>query len=123
IAAAYLPICGTCATGWALDRISGRARPEGGNMVVGRRTFLGAAAGTFAVARGFPAIAQNAPLRIGCVTTLSGAAGILGRPQRLGMELAARRLNAAGGILGRQVEIIVRDDQSRPNDAVAAVRE
>ncbi len=76
-----------------------------------------------AIARGFPAIAQNQPLRIACITTLSGAAGILGRPQRLGMELAARKLNAAGGILGRQVEIIVRDDQSRPNDAVAAMRE
>lgn len=92
-------------------------------MVVSRRTLLGAAAGTLAIARGFPAIAQNAPLRIGCVTTLSGAAGILGRPQRLGMELAAKKINAAGGILGRQIEIIVRDDQSRPNDAVAAVRE
>lgn len=92
-------------------------------MVVSRRTLLGAAAGTLAIARGFPAIAQNAPLRIGCITTLSGAAGILGRPQRLGMELSARKLNAAGGILGRRIEIVVRDDQSRPNDAVAAVRE
>jgi len=92
-------------------------------MTVSRRTFLGAAAGTLAIARGLPSIAQSAPVRIGCITTLSGAAGILGKPQRLGMELAAKTINAAGGILGRQIEIVVRDDQSKPNDALAAVRE
>lgn len=92
-------------------------------MLVNRRTFLGGSLGVLAASRGGPAIAQNAPLKIGCVTTLSGAASILGKPQQMGMELFARKVNAAGGILGRKVEIVVRDDQSKPNVAVAAVRE
>src|SRR3954467_6176263 len=92
-------------------------------MLVNRRTFLGGSLGALAASRGLPAIAQNAPLRIGCITPLSGAASILGKPQQMGMELFARKVNAAGGILGRKVEIVVRDDQSKPNVAVAAVRE
>lgn len=92
-------------------------------MQINRRGLLGTSLATLAVMRGFPAIAQNAPIKIGCITTLSGAAGIMGKPQHLGMQLAAKRINAAGGIQGRQVEIIVRDDESKPNTGVAAVRE
>jgi branched-chain amino acid transport system substrate-binding protein len=88
-----------------------------------RRSFIATSVGALAVARGFPAIAQSGPIRIGCITTLSGAASILGKPQHMGMEIAAKKLNEAGGILGRQVEIVVRDDQSKPDIAVAAVRE
>lgn len=92
-------------------------------MKINRRTMLGGSIGALAALRGMPAIAQSGPLKIGCITTLSGAAGILGKPQLLGMEIAARKLNAQGGILGRQIEIVARDDQSTPNTAVAAVRE
>lgn len=92
-------------------------------MKISRRAFIGTSLGALAVSRGFPAFAQSGPIRIGCITTLSGAASILGKPQHLGMEIAAKKLNEAGGILGRQVEIVVRDDQSKPDIAVAAVRE
>lgn len=92
-------------------------------MKTSRRTFLGGSLGALAAAQGKYAIAQSAPLRIGCITTLSGAAGILGKPQHFGMVLAAKKINESGGILGRQVEIVVRDDQSKPDTAVAAVRE
>ncbi|MET0606460.1 MAG: ABC transporter substrate-binding protein [Beijerinckiaceae bacterium] len=92
-------------------------------MSTSRRTFLGASIGAIAASQGLPARSQNSPIRIGCITTLSGAAGILGKPQHQGMLLAAKRINESGGILGRQIEIIVRDDQSKPDVAVAAVRE
>lgn len=92
-------------------------------MKLTRRTFVSASIGALAIPRGFPAIAQSGPLRIGCITTLSGASAILGRPQQMGMEIAAKKLNEAGGILGRQVEIVVRDDQAKPDIAVAAVKE
>ncbi len=92
-------------------------------MRANRRIFLRGSLCALATMRAFPAIAQKAPLKIGCITTLSGAAGIMGKPQNLGMLLAAKKLNAAGGILGRQVEVILRDDESKPNTAVAAVRE
>lgn len=92
-------------------------------MKLTRRHFIGTSIGALAMTRGLPAFAQGEPLRIGCITTLSGAASILGKPQHLGMEIAAKAINANGGILGRQVEIVVRDDQSKPDIAVAAVRE
>ena len=95
----------------------------GYGMSTSRRTFLGASIGAIAASQGLPARSQNSPIRIGCITTLSGAAGILGKPQHQGMLLAAKRINESGGILGRQIEIIVRDDQSKPDVAVAAVRE
>jgi branched-chain amino acid transport system substrate-binding protein len=95
----------------------------GKTMPLKRRRFVGASLGALAAMRGFPAIAQKAPIQIACITTLSGAAGILGKPQYLGVQLAAKRINEAGGILGRPVETIVRDDASNPNTAVAAVRE
>ncbi|MEV5407139.1 ABC transporter substrate-binding protein, partial [Streptomyces albidoflavus] len=88
-----------------------------------RRTFLGTSLGALAASRGLPALAQEGPIKIGCITTLSGAASILGKPQHLGMEIAAKKINESGGILGRKVQIIVRDDQSKPDVAVAAVRE
>jgi branched-chain amino acid transport system substrate-binding protein len=92
-------------------------------MALKRRSLIRASLGTLGAITGFPAIAQKAPVRIACITTLSGAAGILGKPQYLGMQLAAKTLNASGGILGRQIETLVRDDASNPNTAVAAVRE
>jgi branched-chain amino acid transport system substrate-binding protein len=90
-------------------------------MLISRRGVLAGSVAAVAM----PGIlrAQGAPLKIGCITTLSGAAGILGKPQQLGMVMAAKKLNQGGGILGRQVEIVVRDDQSKPDVAVAAMRE
>lgn len=39
-------------------------------------------------------------------------------PYRKGMELAVEEINAAGGVLGRKVELVVRDDGGNPGDAV-----
>ena len=44
-------------------------------------------------------------------------------PYRKGMELARDEINAGGGILGRRLELIVRDDGGTPGDAVRAAEE
>ena len=44
-------------------------------------------------------------------------------PYRKGMELAADEINAAGGVLGRKLEIVSRDDNGVPGDAVRAAEE
>jgi branched-chain amino acid transport system substrate-binding protein len=44
-------------------------------------------------------------------------------PYRKGMELAVDEINAAGGVLGRKLEIISRDDNGVPGDAVRAAEE
>src|SRR3954454_11899650 len=92
-------------------------------MTTSRRIFLGGSLSAIAASQSRYAAAQSGPLRIGCITTLSGAAGILGKPQHLGMVIAAKKVKQSGGGLGRNVEIVVRDDQSKPDVAVAAMRE
>lgn len=67
--------------------------------------------------------AAEGPIRIGLITTLSGAPSISGVGHRIGAEIAVKEINDAGGLLGRPLELSVRDDQSNPNTAVAAVRE
>ena len=44
-------------------------------------------------------------------------------PYRKGMELAQDEVNAAGGVLGRKLEIVVRDDNGNPGDAVRVAEE
>ena len=44
-------------------------------------------------------------------------------PYRKGMELAADEINAAGGVLGRKIEIVSRDDNGVPGDAVRVAEE
>ena len=44
-------------------------------------------------------------------------------PYRKGMELATEEVNAAGGVLGRKIEIISRDDNGAPGDAVRVAEE
>ena len=44
-------------------------------------------------------------------------------PYRKGMELAADEVNAGGGVLGRKIEIVSRDDNGAPGDAVRAAEE
>jgi branched-chain amino acid transport system substrate-binding protein len=63
------------------------------------------------------------PIRIGAMMPLSGTAELIGTKQRLGLEIARDQINAAGGVLGRPIELIIRDDKGDPNQAVAIARE
>src|SRR5213594_4569157 len=87
-----------------------------------RRVFLTTtAAGAATVA--FPAVlrAQSKdPIRIGFPLPLTGPFGALAADQQRGAQLGADELNAKGGILGRKVEVLFRDDQLKP--AVGAQR-
>ena len=87
-----------------------------------RRAFLATSAAAAATV-GFPAIlkAQSKdPLRIGCPLPLTGAFAALAADMQRGAVLAADELNAKGGIMGRKVEVLFRDDQLKP--AVGAQR-
>src|SRR4029079_7940400 len=44
-------------------------------------------------------------------------------PYKKGMELALDEVNAAGGVLGRKLEIVSRDDNGTPGDAVRVAEE
>ena len=60
-----------------------------------------------------PALAAD-PIKIGVVTPLTGTYAPIGQQVRWGLELAAREINAAGGILGRPVELLFEDEEANP---------
>ena len=64
----------------------------------------------------------TAPIKVGAVLPFSGGVELYGRQAKLGLDLAAKEINADGGILGRPVEIIYEDDKTNPDAAVSATR-
>ncbi|MBT3343062.1 MAG: ABC transporter substrate-binding protein [Gemmatimonadetes bacterium] len=64
-----------------------------------------------------PETAQT-PIRIGQLTTLTGALDRLGGPWRATAEMAVAEINAAGGVLGRTLELVVADTETDPGAAV-----
>ena len=55
----------------------------------------------------FPAIAQNTPLKVGIITPKGGVAATAGENGIRGCQWAVERINKAGGIAGRKVELVV----------------
>lgn len=82
--------------------------------------FLAAALGGWLAATALAggALAQSIPIKIGVVTPLSGTYTPIGQQVRWGLELAAKEINAAGGISGRQVNLIFEDEEANPSVAV-----
>lgn len=64
------------------------------------------------------ALAQDGPIRIGVVTPISGTYAGIAQQVTWGLELAAKEVNAAGGIAGRQIELIYEDSEANPAVAV-----
>jgi branched-chain amino acid transport system substrate-binding protein len=67
-----------------------------------------------AIAAPLTALAQTGPIRIGVVTPLSGTYSGIGQQVKWGLDLAASQINAAGGILGRKVELLYEDEEANP---------
>jgi ABC-type branched-subunit amino acid transport system substrate-binding protein len=61
------------------------------------------------------AFGQAKPFRIGTMQPLSGAAAIIGKTALVGVQMAADRMNKAGGINGRPVELVIADYESKPD--------
>jgi branched-chain amino acid transport system substrate-binding protein len=58
------------------------------------------------------------PIKIGVVTPLSGTYAGIGQQVRWGLDLATKEVNAAGGIMGRPVELTYEDEEANPAVAV-----
>ena len=61
-------------------------------------------------------------IKIGAVLPFSGGVELYGGQAKLGIDLAVNEMNAAGGILGRPVEVIYEDDKTDPAAALDATR-
>ena len=67
-------------------------------------------------------VAAQEPIRIGLIVDRIGFAKAWSEPITQGAVYAARELNAKGGVLGRKVELLMEDDQSKPDLSATAAR-
>ena len=90
-------------------------------MTVRRHLLKLAAVAALAAAFAPPATAQGS-IKIGEINSYKTLPAFL-EPYRKGWELAVEETNAAGGVFGRKLEVISRDDNGNPGDAVRLAEE
>jgi branched-chain amino acid transport system substrate-binding protein len=83
-----------------------------------RRALLVGAALAFSM----PAFAEDT-IKFGLVAAMSGQSAKSGEAIVRGLSLAMDEINAKGGVLGKKLELVVRDDESNPAKGVVAARE
>jgi branched-chain amino acid transport system substrate-binding protein len=64
---------------------------------------------------------EGKTFRIGIITSLTGSQAAFGGAHKYGYTIAVADLNAKGGILGKPIELVYYDDQSKPDQAVQGV--
>ena len=87
---------------------------------VTRRRLVGWGAGVLGATILVPApwraaFGQAKPYKIGTIQPLSGAGAVGGKTALVGVQMAADRINKSGGINGRPIELLVADDESKPD--------
>jgi branched-chain amino acid transport system substrate-binding protein len=89
-----------------------------------RKILKAGAAFAGASALGFPAISygQTDKIKIGHLTPLTGFLGALGAYAQLGMRLAEEEINKAGGVMGRQLDVMSEDSVNPATAATKAQR-
>ena len=65
----------------------------------------------------------QAPIKVGEINSYSGIGAPFTGPYRAGVEMAVEEINAKGGVLGRKLEVIFRDDKGQPAEAVKHAQE
>jgi branched-chain amino acid transport system substrate-binding protein len=85
------------------------------------KTIALAIALTFGLAA--PAFAQPGPIKVGTIFPLSGGAGPDGQSVTNSVKLAIEQINEAGGLLGRKITLVSKDDESTPAVGVSRANE
>ena len=91
--------------------------------VTRRQALVSAGAAALASSLAKPAIAAKEPIKIGYLPALTGPSSSTGIGVTRGVHLAVDEINAAGGIDGRQIDLVIRDTQSDPTKAVNGAAE
>src|SRR5260370_20242493 len=86
-----------------------------------RKRLLAGAAALVAASFAWPALAQDT-IKIGELNSYKVFAAFL-EPYKKGWEMAVEEVNAAGGVLGKKIEVVSRDDNGNPADAVRVAEE
>ena len=93
-------------------------------MTINRRQFIGAGVSAAALVGTNPtASAQSrGPVKIGAFGPMSGNAAAQGQSIRESVEMVVNAKNAAGGLLGRPIEVVIGDDAGKPEEAAVVAR-
>ena len=70
-----------------------------------------------ACATAIPAFAQDGPIKVGVLAPFTGPFAAIGQNVKTSLEMRAAELNAAGGILGRKIQLVYEDGESNPATA------
>jgi ABC-type branched-subunit amino acid transport system substrate-binding protein len=91
-----------------------------------RRILLGAGAGALLAVAGLPALAEDGvtdkEIRIGMANAITGPASGLGLDLKAGADAFLARANAAGGVNGRRIVLVSKDDGYEPEKSAAATK-
>lgn len=89
-------------------------------MLIGMVLILGGCSQTTRNSSSNGSGSSKEPIKIGVVLPLTGPAALYGQQAEEGGKLAAKMINDQGGILGgRRIELVVEDDQSKPENGVS----
>ena len=96
------------------------------NVNMTRRILLGAGAGALLAVAGLPALAEDGvsdkEIRIGMANAITGPASGLGLDLKAGADAFLARANAAGGVNGRRIVLVSKDDGYEPEKSAAATK-
>ncbi len=67
--------------------------------------------------------ADSKPIKIGAILSQTGPASFLGAPEAKTVQMLADRINAGGGLLGRRIELIIKDSAASPEKAVSFAKQ
>ncbi|WP_269439114.1 ABC transporter substrate-binding protein, partial [Ralstonia solanacearum] len=79
--------------------------------------------GVVSLAAPHVARAEAKSVKIGMPTILSGRVAQLGTSSRNAVLIEVDKINAAGGLAGRQIEMVIRDSKGQPQEAARVARE
>jgi len=88
-------------------------------MKSSRRIWIGMAASVLASFALGAAAQGNAPIKIGSILSVTGPAAYLGEPELKTLQMQVERINGAGGVLGRKIELVHYDDGGEAGKANA----
>ena len=63
------------------------------------------------------------PIRVGYPVILSGPGALIGEPSLKGAQMFVEEINAKGGVLGRKIELVIRDTKGNADEAVRVARD
>ena len=67
--------------------------------------------------------AQKEPILVGFPMFLTGGGALFGQPSKVGAEMFVKEINEKGGVMGRPIELLVRDCKGTPDEATRVARE